>query len=239
MAEPIHCPVAGHDISLQLTHRVFKPTLTTAILTEQATSVDLAGLTALDLGCGSGPIAVALALCGARHVYAVDIMDEACELSRINALVNGVADRVTVLQGDLFEAVGDSLFDVIVDDVSGVAEDVARLSTWFPDQVPTGGVDGTSLTIRMLQQSREHLARGGRLYFPVLSLSSAGRIVDVAEQIYGDRLARVATKQIPFNPELKNNLPQLRELRDAGLIDFHQIRSRAFWTLDIYRATRD
>jgi methylase of polypeptide subunit release factors len=148
-----HCEVMGRDIRLHRDAHVFTPTLTTSFLTEQVDPHKLKGSSVLDLGCGLGPIAIGLALGGARRVYAVDLMPEACELARRNVHLNGVKDKVTVLQGDLFEPVSGQKFDLIVDDVSGVAEEVARISSWFPRAVPSGGADGTSHTIRMLTQS--------------------------------------------------------------------------------------
>ena len=192
--------------------------------------------TALDLGCGSGPIAIALALNGAQHVHAIDLMPQACDLAITNAKLNDVEQMVTVLCGDLFEPVNQMRFDIIVDDVSGVAEEVARMSTWFPPEVPLAGPDGADLTIAMLEESRQHLNSGGQLFFPVLSLSNSARIVSIAREIYGDRLNRVARKLIPFNHELKIHHEELTRLRDRGVIGFEQIRSRLFWSLEIYRA---
>jgi 16S rRNA G1207 methylase RsmC len=53
----------------------------------------------LDLGCGYGPIAIALALnCPGATVDAVDVNDRALALCRDNARVLGVGDRVQVLR---------------------------------------------------------------------------------------------------------------------------------------------
>jgi precorrin-6B methylase 2 len=164
-------------------------------------------------------------------------MAEACDLTGRNAARNGVADRIRVARGDLFEAVGGLRFDVVVDDVSGVAEEVAVVSSWFPPQVPLGGSDGTSLAIAMLRQSPQHLRAGGQLFFPVLSLSNGAKIVAVAREIFGDRLELAASRLIPFNQELKDNLATLERLRDEGLITFEQVRSRLCWSLEVYRAT--
>jgi len=230
------CVVGGHELRLFSDPLVFKPTLTTLLLTEQVLSAGLEMRTVLDLGCGSAPIAIALALSGARHVYAADLMPEACALATKNVRLNHVEKKVTVLDGDLFEPVKQMKFDIIVDDVSGVAEEVARLSSWFPPEVPLGGPDGADLTIRMLEQSKQHLNDDGHLFFPVLSLSNSTKIISTAREIYGDRLKRVASKLIPFNHELKDNFPALLRLRDLGIIGFEQVRSRLFWSLEIYRA---
>jgi len=226
----------GHRLQLRQDPEVFKPTLTTSFLTDQIDRRHLQGSTVLDLGCGAGPIAIGIALSGAQHVYAVDLMQQACELARSNAALNGVSDRVTVARGDLFAPVEGTKFDLIVDDVSGVAEEVARFSSWFPWSVPTGGADGTSHTVRMLRASPDYLRPGGYLLFPVLSLSRFSNVVETASGIYGSRLQKVASKLVPFNAELKNHLDALKRLQAAGIVDFVQIRSRFFWTLDIYRA---
>jgi ribosomal protein L11 methyltransferase len=50
----------------------------------------------LDLGCGSGILAIAAAKLGARHVLAVDIDPMALQTTRRNADINGVAAQLTV-----------------------------------------------------------------------------------------------------------------------------------------------
>ena len=56
---------------------------------------------ALDLGCGTGLLAIAAAKKGVARVTAVDNNPLACQVARANAALNGVADRVTVKQRDL------------------------------------------------------------------------------------------------------------------------------------------
>ncbi len=54
-----------------------------------------AGARLLDLGCGFGPIAVALAAeCPSAHIDAVDVNARAVELTRLNAVAAGVGDQV-------------------------------------------------------------------------------------------------------------------------------------------------
>src|SRR3989442_1374116 len=66
---------------------------------------------------------------------------------------------------------------MIVDDVAGVSEPVARASGWYPPGVPSdAGQDGTRWILAVLERAPNFLAPGGRLVFPVLTLSreSAG-----------------------------------------------------------------
>jgi 16S rRNA (guanine1207-N2)-methyltransferase len=66
----------------------------------------------LDLGCGYGPIALAIALaCPGAVVDAVDVNDRALELCRNNARTLGIADRVAVLHPE--EADPDTRYDEI------------------------------------------------------------------------------------------------------------------------------
>ncbi len=65
----------------------------------------------LDYGCGSGILAIAAAMLGAREVAALDIDPQACIATLDNAQRNGVAERVSVIEG---EADSGSDYDVIV-----------------------------------------------------------------------------------------------------------------------------
>jgi len=225
--------VKDQVLKLELVPGVFKPTTTTQLLAEQL--VDLKGKTVLDLGCGAGPIAIMAALNGAEKVYAVDIMAEACQATLRNSELNGVAERVNVLQGDLFESLKGLKFDFIVDDVSGMAEEVSRISPWYPEPIPTGGSDGSVPTIRMLRESPVYLNDGGCLLFPLISLAISEKILDSAHEVYGDKVKQVVSKMIPFCKELHRNLELLVRLKNEGVIHFIKKGSRYLWNLAIYK----
>ncbi len=67
----------------------------------------------LDLGCGTGIQAV-FAAEKARKVVATDVNPLAVKCTWINALINGVAGKVEVRLGDLFEPVKGEVFDLII-----------------------------------------------------------------------------------------------------------------------------
>lgn len=85
------------------------------------------GISIADLGCGSGILAIAAAQLGAGKVVALDIDGQAVKLAQENALRNGVADRMRVLEGSLAELddAGDiDGFDLIVANIrASVLED--------------------------------------------------------------------------------------------------------------------
>ena len=68
---------------------------------------------ALDMGTGSGIGAVFAALRGYR-VTAVDVNPHAVRCARINALLNGLEERIEVREGDLFSAVAGQRFDLVL-----------------------------------------------------------------------------------------------------------------------------
>ena len=58
-----------------------------------------------DIGTGSGILAVAAALLGAKDVYAIDIDEDAVRVAKENVRQNGLSDRITVEKGDLLKGV--------------------------------------------------------------------------------------------------------------------------------------
>ena len=54
----------------------------------------------LDFGCGSGILAIAALLLGAKHALGIDSDPQAHSASRANAALNGVADRLSLIPDD-------------------------------------------------------------------------------------------------------------------------------------------
>ncbi|MCP3856785.1 MAG: methyltransferase [Actinomycetia bacterium] len=73
---------------------------------------DLSGRAMLDVGCGSGVLAIAACLLGAGRAVGIDIDTDAPAITQSNAELNGVADRVEASTTTL-ERVG-GLYDVVV-----------------------------------------------------------------------------------------------------------------------------
>jgi release factor glutamine methyltransferase len=103
------------DIPVVVLPDVFNPAVfrTSALLVEAVTANVRRVDRVLDVGAGTGIAAVAAALNGAR-VRAVDVNAEAVRCTRINALLNGVDDRLDVHHGDLFDAANGDTFDVVI-----------------------------------------------------------------------------------------------------------------------------
>ncbi|MBQ6175145.1 MAG: 50S ribosomal protein L11 methyltransferase [Clostridia bacterium] len=57
----------------------------------------------IDVGTGSGILAIGAALLGARHVLAIDIDPDAVRVAKENIVHNGFEDRITAVRGDLLK----------------------------------------------------------------------------------------------------------------------------------------
>jgi ribosomal protein L11 methyltransferase len=93
--------------------------------------------TMLDVGCGSGVLAIAAVLRGARSAVAIDVDPAAIDATRANAARNGVADRIeTRLVGAAGET-PETGFDVVVANIGAAA--LRTLAPELVARVATGG----------------------------------------------------------------------------------------------------
>jgi release factor glutamine methyltransferase len=123
----------------------------------------------LDVFTGSGALAVAAALEGAREATAVDISVRAVLNARLNALLNGV--RVDALRGDLFAPVSGRRFDLILANPPYVPSESAMLPRRGRSRAWEGGIDGRALLDRVCAEAAGHLTPGGSLLMVHSSLS--------------------------------------------------------------------
>lgn len=79
--------------------------------------MDVYGKDVIDVGCGSGILGIAAAICGAKSVYMCDIDEQAVEFARKNALLNHV--NATIKKADLLqgEQKADFIFANITADI--------------------------------------------------------------------------------------------------------------------------
>ena len=95
------------------------------------------GLAMLDIGCGSGILAIASVLLGAEYAVGVDIDAQSVKTARENAEINGVSDRTEFIVGDLAEKVS-GRFPVVCANI--VADVVIRLLDGAEKYIADGGV---------------------------------------------------------------------------------------------------
>ncbi len=115
-------PAAGQDFEVEI---VINPKMsfgtghheTTALMLEHQLDLDQVGKTVLDVGCGTGILAIMAAKRGASHVRAFDIEEWAAENALENVQLNGVSDRVVVRQGTL-QTEPEATYDVVLANIN-------------------------------------------------------------------------------------------------------------------------
>ncbi|TWU16318.1 peptide chain release factor N(5)-glutamine methyltransferase [Allorhodopirellula heiligendammensis] len=133
----------------------------------------------LDIGTGSGAIAIAIAKnLKDAEVVAVDVSLAALDIARWNVEKQKLSDRITLMQSDLFEALqADAKFDVICSNPPYISQsEYDSLPDTVRNHEPRGallaGQDGTEIISRILADAPAHLFPGGRLvleYSPMIA----------------------------------------------------------------------
>ena len=165
-----------------------------------------------DIGTGTGAIALALAdEFPNATIAATEISSDALELAAENIEAHSASGRVTLLQGDLLDALPDDwgLLDAVVSNPPYVKEDDPDVQQAVLDHEPAqsllAGPDGLDVIRRLIPQAYEALRGGGWLFFEFgytqaesvyTLLDEAGFEAIEIHQDYSDR-DRVASARKP------------------------------------------
>lgn len=158
-------------LTFHVDSRVLVPRPDTEILCEEALRrLGEAGGRVLDIGTGSGALAVAIAKhCPRAEVTAVDISPDALTIARENAQRNGV--NVRFLQSDCFGALAGEQFDMIVSNPPYISD--AEMATLEPEVLSEPHLalradhDGLAFYERISREASAHLSPGGTLLFEI------------------------------------------------------------------------
>jgi len=149
--------------------------------------LDLKGKRVIDVGTGTGILALAAARAGAENVVAADINPNAARNANENARANGLGERVNGVCSNLLAALAPRpLFDVILSSPPKHAGEPRNLA----DRGWKAGPAYRDVAA-LFDQARERLKPGGRIYVMVSSdsdLDLFGKLIDKAG--FRARLAR-------------------------------------------------
>ncbi len=217
-------------LRLRVTDAVFRPSTVSGLIAQVMEVRE--GDTVIDVGCGCGILAIIAAKLGAAHVHAVDVSPDVVEVGTANAVEHGVADRISFYRGDLFEPIPEDVqAGLIIGDVSGIPDELAAESGWFPDG-RGGGPTGAELPLRMLRQAKQRLKDGGRLLLPTGSLQDQRAILDTARSLYGS-VKELVSRAIPLPGQLVAGRA-LPELISRGVVELGQRGSRYLWQARVW-----
>ena len=126
----------------------------------------------LDLCTGGGSIAVAMAVRRPDwQVDALDLSTDALALAAENVALHGLQGRLRLLQSDLFAALRDEIYELIVSNPPYITEDeYAAMPGEYrhePKLGLTSGFDGCDACLRILRDAPRHLSADGLLIVEV------------------------------------------------------------------------
>lgn len=158
-------------LSFEVSPDVLIPRPETEHLVEAVLERVAANARIVDVGTGSGAIAVALAHALPRaQVTAVDLSPAALEVARRNARRHAVSDRVTFLQSDLLAAFEGADFDAIVSNPPYVAEAEVlepQVANYEPRSALYAGPTGMEIYERLIPQAETRLKPRGWLMLEI------------------------------------------------------------------------
>lgn len=160
------------SLPILVTPAVLVPRADTEVLVEEALNYLESGGSVLEIGTGSGAIAVAIAHEKPEvQVEAIDISSEALAVALQNAELNGVSERICFRQEDLAQLTGGP-YNMIVSNPPYIPEsDWEGLMPEVRDHEPHlalfAGLDGLSAYRKIVEQAADRLVPGGWLLFEV------------------------------------------------------------------------
>ncbi len=168
--------VEFYGLDFKVNGSVLIPRPETEIIVEKIIedNKDKSNLKILDIGTGSGIIAISLA----KHlsepkVTAIDLSQEALTTAKENAVLNKVEDRINFYQADIFkDEIFESGLDIIVSNPPYISNDEfpslqPELKIFEPKVALTDNSDGLSFYRAITKIGKDRLREGGKIYFEV------------------------------------------------------------------------
>ena len=160
-------------LNFYVDENVLIPQPDTEILVEEVIkSIDIKeNIEILDMCTGSGCIGISLAKnIENTKVTLVDISKEAIEIAKKNAIQNGVENKVTFIQSDMFENVKGK-FDIIVSNPPYIKTDIIQALDKQVQNEPyialDGGEDGLDFYKILINEAHKYLKKDGKIFLEI------------------------------------------------------------------------
>ena len=165
--------VEFYGLKFNVNKKVLAPRMETEILVEEVIkeAKKIKKCEVLDIGTGSGAIAISIAKNSLAKVTALDISKQALEIAEQNAKENQV--KLEFVHSDIFKGLKKNRkFDIIVsnppyipsDEIEKLDEEVKK---YDPKLALDGGKDGLDFYRRIIVDSNKHLKREGLIFFEI------------------------------------------------------------------------
>lgn len=188
----------------------------------------------LDLGCGNGIVGITLSkFLKVKTIYCSDISKEAVKITNINIKLNNIEG--IAISSDIFSHWSNHKFNIIVNDISGISDEIAHISNWFSNVPCNSGIDGSKNTQKVLEESKKYLVKEGKLFFPVISLSNGKKILEIAEK-YFKNVSIISHNKWFLPDDFLHYKSTLTRLKKKGWIDYCEKFGKLICWTDVYMA---
>lgn len=177
----------------------------------------------LEVGCGAGVTAVTAALAGCARVAAVDINPAVVRNTQLNAARRGVADRVQVLDSDLFDGLAPAeRFDVVFWNSNVIC---APEEFVYTRQAQHAIFDrGYLAHRRYLREGMARLTGTGRLFLGFNSLGNLDRLHELAVEIGVELIERAGSTQRAGDTPVRFQLLEVVDRAEVQSVDNFPLR---------------
>jgi release factor glutamine methyltransferase len=164
----------GMDFDVEPGVLIPRPDTESLVVTALELVNEIPSPSVLDVCTGTGCVPIAIAAnCPAAVLTAIELDDQVCGIARRNIKKHSLADRISLLQGDLFDPLADDAqFDVITANPPYVTDQ--EMDTLQPDVrlhephlALRGGSDGLDVVRRLIADAVSRLLPGGALLLEI------------------------------------------------------------------------
>jgi release factor glutamine methyltransferase len=146
-----------YGLKFEVNQDVLIPRPETELLVDATCEVaDLRGQL-VEIGTGSGCIAISLAKNGISNIIATDISNKALKMAKKNAKLHHIEDKITFLKGSLLEPLQNEKIDILVANLPYLASDYQKESSIQnePELALYSGKDGLDDYQKLFKQINE------------------------------------------------------------------------------------
>ncbi len=218
--------IQGIPIKIKRDLKIYMPSVASILTAKNLKNLE--DREVLDLGTGSGFLAITASKLGAKRVVATDVSSRALKAARENAVLNNV-NNIEFRLGSLYEPVENELFDVIICNppMTPSKKPLPRF-TW-------GGADGRMILDEVIKGAPSHLKKKGRLIIPVISLVGIGKTFRLLREVgFEPRVLDYCIHE--FGRTLLKLKTYLASLPDADFV--YDGLGRPCWRLVLFEAVK-
>ena len=212
----------------------FLPTGTSQILADCAIKlISNKNKKVLDFGCGIGVVGISIFKKKKIKsiLYASDISKNSVEFCKLNAEKHKI--KINAKSGTLFEPWKDHKFDLIINDISGISQEISKISPWFKNVSCESGIDGSILTNKVITQGKKFLNKKGKIIFPIISLANKKKILLHAKKKF-KKITLLSSQTWPMPKEFYKHKKLLSRLKKKKFIDFQEKFGILTFSTEVY-----